>query len=237
MTARDLIQSVYRLIGVLAVGQTMSGDRAQVGLDALNQMLDAWNVDGLTLYSTTTSVIPTVAAQSTYTIGPTGDQVVAVRPTHLISAMYRDSASSPASNSILTILTAADYTLISSKLTDNSIPMFLYYEPSFPNGSMTLFPVPSEPKQLVIQYLAPHSTALTLNSTISFPPAYTMAIRFNLALILAMEAGRQDISPSIVQQAYETKTLIERANLRVPTLSYDIGYAEYDINSDSVRGA
>lgn len=226
MTARDLVSSSYRLVGVLAAGQTMSGDRAAIGLETLNQMLDAWNADGFSLFSTTTSVINTVAGTAAYTIGPTGDVVVASRPSALASVAFRDNGV----DYPLTILEAADYNLIASKSDQSGNSFFLYYEPSFPNGMMTLYPVPNAVKQLVVQHLALHSSSLTLDSVISFPPAYTMSIRFNLAVLLSIESGRQQVNPQVAQVAYETKTTLERANTRVPTLSYDFGQVEYDIN-------
>lgn len=235
MTASDLIASAYRLVGVLAVGQTMSGDRAVVGLEALNQLIDQWNIEGTTLFTVSTAVINTAAGDATYTIGPTGDIVVSTRPASLVSAAYRDNSTTPPIDYPLTIIGAADYNLIADKQSTNSQSFFLYYEPSFPNGTITLFQVPSIARQLVVQYLQPLDSNLTLASVINLPPAYHRALRFNLAVALAVEAGRQQVNPGVVAIANESKTLLESANFRVPLLAYNIGGGDYDINVDFVR--
>lgn len=222
MTAIDLITSAYRLVGVLAANQTASGSRAAVGLEALNMMIDAWNIEGSTLFTVSTITVPLVSGTASYTLGPTGSTVVGARPPVLESAVLRDTVLS--TDRILTILSAADYSQISYKSLQSSDPVFLYYEPSFPNGTLTLFPVPNTTgRQVILQYTAPLSSNLALNDVINLPPAYMRALRFNLAIALAVEAGRQDVNPGIMQIAYESKTMLERANARVPTLSYYMG--------------
>jgi hypothetical protein len=46
-TARDIIAGAYRRIGLLPLGSDLDPDRAQAGLAAYNDMLNAWGADGI----------------------------------------------------------------------------------------------------------------------------------------------------------------------------------------------
>ena len=51
-TAGDQINRALRLLGVLAEGETPSAAVSQDGLTALNQMIDSWNTERLSVFST-----------------------------------------------------------------------------------------------------------------------------------------------------------------------------------------
>ena len=46
-TARDIIAGAYRRIGLLPLGSDLDPGRAQAGLAAYNDMLNAWGADGI----------------------------------------------------------------------------------------------------------------------------------------------------------------------------------------------
>lgn len=48
-TVRDIVERAYRKIGVVAHDEPMSAEFADGGLDAFNEMLSAWALDGITL--------------------------------------------------------------------------------------------------------------------------------------------------------------------------------------------
>ena len=51
-TASDQINRALRLLGVLAEGETPSAETSQDALIALNQMIDSWSTERLSVYST-----------------------------------------------------------------------------------------------------------------------------------------------------------------------------------------
>ena len=51
-TAGDQINAALRLIGQLAEGETPSAATSQDALAALNQMLDSWSIERLSVYNT-----------------------------------------------------------------------------------------------------------------------------------------------------------------------------------------
>ncbi len=46
-TTRDIITGAYRLTGIAAVDEDLSGDQAAYGLTALNDMLNGWRLFGI----------------------------------------------------------------------------------------------------------------------------------------------------------------------------------------------
>ncbi len=51
-TANEQINGALRLLGVLAEGETPSAETSQDALAALNQMIDSWNTERLSVFST-----------------------------------------------------------------------------------------------------------------------------------------------------------------------------------------
>ena len=86
-TAGDQIQRALRLLGVLAEGETSSAAVMQDSLTALNQMIESWNTERLSVFSTQDQVFSWPASVLSRTLGPTGD-FVGNRPILLDDATY-----------------------------------------------------------------------------------------------------------------------------------------------------
>jgi hypothetical protein len=92
-TAGDQINGALRLLGVLAEGETPSAATADDALLALNQMIDSWNTERLTVFSTIDQVETWPPGERYRTFGPTGD-IVGDRPILVDDSTYfRDPAS------------------------------------------------------------------------------------------------------------------------------------------------
>ena len=74
-TAGDQINRALRLLGVLAEGETPSAATSQDALLAMNQMIDSWNTERLSVFSTQDQVFSWPAGEIRRTLGPTGDFV------------------------------------------------------------------------------------------------------------------------------------------------------------------
>ena len=86
-TAADQIYAALRLIGQLAEGEQPSADTAQDALTAMNQMIDSWNTEHLSVFSTQDQVFTWPAGALKRTLGPTGD-FVGNRPILVDDATY-----------------------------------------------------------------------------------------------------------------------------------------------------
>ena len=51
-TAGDIINGSLRLLGVLAEGEVPSAETSQDALRAMDQMIDSWNTERLSVFST-----------------------------------------------------------------------------------------------------------------------------------------------------------------------------------------
>jgi len=73
-SANDQINGALRLLGVLAEGETPSAATSQDALTALNQMIDSWNTERLSVFSTQDQVLNWLPNQISNTLGPTGSR-------------------------------------------------------------------------------------------------------------------------------------------------------------------
>ena len=86
-TAGDQITRALRLLGVLAEGETPSAAMSQDALTALNQMIDSWNTERLSVFNTIDQMFTWPAGEIQRHLGPTGD-FVGLRPVLLDDATY-----------------------------------------------------------------------------------------------------------------------------------------------------
>ena len=86
-TAGDQINGALRLLGILAEGETPSAATSQDALVALNQMIDSWNTERLSVFSTQDQVFSWPPNVLSRTLGPTGD-FVGNRPILLDDSSY-----------------------------------------------------------------------------------------------------------------------------------------------------
>ena len=71
-TAGDQINRALRLLGVLAEGETPSASVSQDALTALNQMIDSWNTERLSVFNTIDQTFTWPAGEIQRHLGPTG---------------------------------------------------------------------------------------------------------------------------------------------------------------------
>ncbi len=96
------------------------------------------------------------------------------------------------------------------KTTQSDIPTMLYAEGTFPNETLNLFYTPGAANTLVLYSEKPFTTA-TLDTELSFPPAYLKAMRYGLAIELAPEYGVQ-ISGDIYEGYRSAMAMLSRKN-------------------------
>jgi hypothetical protein len=217
-TALDIIKRSMRLLGVYSIGETPSADEVADSLRALNAMLDSWANENLFVFAKTLDVVPLVANDGVYTIGPSGD-VITTRPVEVSEASYIDylGVSYP-----LRIDTLGDFNSIPIKSLIAGIPTEMYVLPGLPNITLNLWPIPNATMTLnlwsnkLIQSFASASDSLTL------PPRYERMLGFCLAEEMADEF---DVVPSanVIKKATQARKVIKRTNTEVPRLRMPYG--------------
>lgn len=225
-TAGDIIKRSLRLIGVLAAGESPTGDEQGDGLEALNAMLDSWQADRMSIYFKSELTVATVAGTATYTFGTGGDN--ATRPDNVDYVYARDGST----DYELTELSDEQYAQISDK-DSQALPDSFYFNPKMPQAELTVFPVPDKVYSLRVGTWGKLQSFATAATTVSLPSGYEDALAYSLALRLAPEYGRP-ASAELVALAQNTRSIIKRANVRKPLVAKnEVGamtYQSWDIS-------
>lgn len=208
-TAADQINGALRLIGVLAEAEAPSAAMAQDALTALNQMIDSWNTERLSVFSTIDQVFNWPSSTRIRTLGPTGD-FVGQRPVQLDDATYFRDASTNVSYGIK-MINQEQYNNIAVKTVTSTYPQVLWYNATFPDIEIYIYPVPSRVLEFHFVSVEKLTEPATLDTVLAFPPGYLRAFRYNLACELAPEFGVEP-SSQVRRIAMYSKRDLKRIN-------------------------
>jgi hypothetical protein len=195
--ARTIIRRVYQMLGVIRSGQFPSSDQYADGLDELNQLVDSWATERLTIPQIMRDVTELQADVQAYNIP---DQPP--------------------------ILAAALLTLGST--TESPLPKLgadprltqlpgAYADGSMPESSIVISPAPAAGDQLVIYRWRTLDGFGDLDTEVSVPNGYSLAIRFGLAdqmspaAMAHAKSGNIDLG-KIERKAAEYKARIKTRN-------------------------
>lgn len=214
--ANDIINRACRLLLQLDSGNSVTGQEATDALTALNAMMDSWRNERLMVYSMQEETVPMVANRQTYTVGPSGTDLVTTRPVEIERAyILYQNISYP-----VRIIDEEFWALLPAKLTTSTWPDHIWPQMGMPNITLHCYPEPNASSSLIILTRVA-LTSFALTDTISLPPGWEDAMAFNLAVALAPEYNTEP-SPTVVRKAGETKAAIKRANSRPVMLSQEL---------------
>ena len=208
-TAGDQINGALRLIGQLAEGETPSAATSQDALIALNQMIDSWNTERLSVFSTQDQVFSWPPNVLSRTLGPTGN-FVGNRPILLDDSTYFRDPSSGISFGIK-IINQQQYNGIAVKTVTSTYPQVIWINMSYPDIEMYIYPVPTKVLEWHFVSVEELTQPATLATNLAFPPGYLRAFRFNLACEIAAEFGVEP-PPQVKRIAMSAKRNIKRIN-------------------------
>lgn len=208
-SAGDQIYAALRLLGVLAEGETPSPDTAQDALNALNQMLDSWSIERLSVFTTIDQMFTWPASIISRTLGPSGN-FVGVRPVLLDDASYFRDPSTGVSYGIK-FLNQQQYDAIAVKTVTATYPQVMWVNMDMPDVTMKVYPVPLRDLEFHFVSAKELTQPATLATDLVFPPGYLRAFKYNLACELAPEFG---VEPSATVQriAMTSKRNLKRIN-------------------------
>lgn len=218
MTVRELVSSSLRLIGVLASGESLGAAEASDALSSLNDLLDTWRGERLTIAAQDRVTLAIVSGRATYTIG-TGGHFNRARPLWLDGAgiLTSDGEESP-----IAVLTRNERKAIPLKAETADLPEAVFYNPIDPLGELEVYPVATDTSASLVIYVPDEglSSVASLDTVLSLRPGWSKALRYNLALELAPEYGRP-ADPAIYDGARESKATIKRTNIHINDLVVD----------------
>jgi hypothetical protein len=208
-TAGDQIKGALRLIGQLAEAEEPSAATANDSLNVLNQMIDSWNTERLSVYATQDQVFSWLPGFITRTLGPTGD-FVGNRPILVDDATYfRDPASGISYG--IKLINQQQYNGIAVKTVTSTYPQVMFVNMTYPDITMTVYPVPTKVLEFHIVSVLQLTQPAQFSTQLSFPPGYMRAFKYNLACELAPEFGVEP-SPTVARIAMTSKRNLKRIN-------------------------
>jgi hypothetical protein len=226
-SASDLIRRAMLTLGVLGSGETPEADEASDALDTLNDMLDAWDSDGLMIYTTRIDDFPITSAKQLYTLGSGGDFNID-RPAVIdrASIVILSNPAQPLEYPIPVYTTQDWQEKVPIKNSPGNIPLLVYDDGGFPLRNLTFWPFASDNTNFRLyswQRLAKFTDQVTVQS---FPPGYSRAIRYNLALELASDFGVQP-SATLIAFALQSLAVVKSSNPDDTQLRSDLRGSSY----------
>lgn len=208
-TAAEIIDGSLRLLGVLAEGETPSAAVMQDSIMAINQMIQSWDTERLSVFSTQDQVFTWPANVISRTLGPTGN-FVGNRPIEVDDATYFKDPSSGLSFGIK-LINQQQYDGIAFKTVTSTYPQVMWINNTFPDIELTVYPVPIKALEWHIISVETLTEVSNVATNMYFPPGYLRAFRYNLACELAPEFGVEP-SPQVQRIAMTSKRNLKRIN-------------------------
>jgi len=208
-TVRELLNDTHRLLNLTASGNVVPEVNYQDNLRTLNQMLDSWNTERLSVFSTQDQVFTWPAGVLSRTLGPTGD-FSGNRPVLLDDSTYFRDASTGISYGIK-FINQQQYNGIAVKTVTSTFPQVIFVNNTFPDIEMFIYPRPTRALEWHFISVEELTEPATLTTVLSFPPGYLRAFRYNLACELAPEFGIEPL-PQVQRIAMTSKRNLKRIN-------------------------
>jgi hypothetical protein len=208
-TAGDQINRALRLLGILAEGETPSAATSQDALLALNQMIDSWNTERLSVFCTQDQVFTWPAGEYIRTLGPSGN-FVGLRPVLFDDATYYRDPGTNVSFGIK-FINQQQYDGIAVKTVTSTYPQVIFVNMGFPDVTMSIYPRPTRDLEWHFVSVQELTQPATLATELHFPPGYMRAFTYNLAMEFAPEFGVEP-SPQVSRIAMTSKRNLKRIN-------------------------
>lgn len=208
-SAGDQINRALRLLGVLAESETPSAAVSQDALMALNQLIESWNIERLSVFNTIDQTFLWPVGEINRTLGPSGD-FVGARPVLLDDATYYRDPTTNVSFGIK-FINQQQYDGIAVKTVTSTYPQVMWINMEYPDISMTVYPKPTRELEWHFISVQELTQPATLATTLAFPPGYLRAFTYNLACEIAPEFGVEP-SRQVQRIAMTAKRNLKRIN-------------------------
>ena len=207
-TAGDQINRALRLLGILAEGETPSASMSQDALMAMNQMIESWSIERLSVFCTQDQIFSWPSSEIKRTLGPTGD-FVGNRP-----VLFDDATYFKAPNGVsygIKFINQQQYDGIAVKNVTSTYPQVIFANMTYPNVEMYVYPMPTQVLEWHFVSVQELTQPATLATQLHFPPGYLRAFTYNLAMEFAPEFGVEP-SPQVQRIAMTSKRDLKRIN-------------------------
>ena len=219
-TVQTLVGNALTELGLLAAGETLSANDGALGLSKLNRMLDSWNTRKLYVYVITKTSFAFGTSKQSYTIGPLGADFTAARPVRIDRAQLIIVGTTDVQLP-LRLLDVDEYSNLAVPKLASTFPTQLYYQPTFPNGTLWPWPYPTNTaNKLDLNMWTQLSKFTSLNDSFAFPPGYEDAITYSLSESMGPSFGKT-ITEDLKELARKARANIQSLNVTSPLIKSD----------------
>lgn len=226
--ASDIITDALIEIGAAAPGETPGNEEAQWAFRKYNYLLDMWAArknfvpySNFNTYTLTPNLSP-----HTIGPGPTATFQVKQRPVKIVRANLLLNNVTPNVSVSLTIRDAQWWMEdVSIQDLPSPEPTDLFYSPTFPDGSLYFWPVPTSAYGVQLETWALLNQLSDINDPVggadgdtSIPPGYRNALMLSLAETLLPGASRQ-LHPTLAVTAAAARLAVFGNNSAVARMS------------------
>lgn len=207
-TAREVIADTHRLLGLVSSGNALPESVFQDNLSTLRMMLDSWNTERLSVYSTQDQVFTWPSGVLSRTLGPSGN-FVGVRPISLEDSTYYKAANGVSYG--IKFINQDQYDGIAVKTVTSTFPQVMFINNAYPDIELYVYPVPTQALEWHFISVEELTQPAALTTDFALPPGYLRAIVYNLACELAPEFGIEP-TPQVQRIAMTSKRSLKRIN-------------------------
>jgi hypothetical protein len=213
VTGRTICTDAMRELNLLNAADTMSGDDAGFVLSKLARVIDNLNAERAGVYARQITTHALTPALQPHTIGLSGATFSGAQAPQEIEAanLIIGTARYP-----ICLHDAGWWMTLTDPELSGDQPTDLWYEPTWPNGSIYLWPVPASAHTLELLTRI-RLSALTLTSDFVLPPGYQDAITLTLAEEIAPAFGVQ-VPGIVVRNASKARARVMANNDVTPSL-------------------
>lgn len=212
LSGLDIVKKALGKINCYAAGDTLEAQDANDALVTLNVMLDSWNSEDLMIPGIEILNFSFIPSQQAYTLGPGGDWDHA-RP-QTIEHLSLLGVQNPPQTVELPILMISDeeWADMPVKQVECNQPLYCYDDAGFPMRTLRFYGIPTVADQVAIYSWLPLAQFSSLQSVLTFQPAYYRAILYNLAVELSTD---WNVEPTgiVVGMAVESKARVKASNI------------------------
>lgn len=200
-TIGDVMNMSYRLAHALKnPGQGISASEEKEGLMLFNSMINGWRTERLMVVYFIRTIVPYVANQESYGVGPGQDWNV-TKPSKILRAGFIIGNDSAAEIPMDIVLNYEQWSAFTVKHVRDNVPLALYYQNSYPYGTARLWPVPSADGTMAIYTPQWLSEVLTADDPLITPDGYRDMMIYGLAVRIHQLYPDKAWDPSVANDA------------------------------------
>ena len=207
--ASDIVQDVLEMLGVYSPGETVSSADAARVLSVLNAHLDelaAQNIFVNQIAAVTGAAL--TAGKSIYTIGPTGADITAARPERIVYGAGAASVTVASAVTPVRVVSSIEFQSLAAYVPAAGLPDTLWYNPTYPLGTVTLLPVPANSGTFSFNPWVVLSFFSTLSTSATLTTGVLDALRIGVAVKAKSYFRDAQLDPVIAASSAEAKDFL-----------------------------